>query len=264
MLLKVLEHSTGEFSSGYGTLRAKPRMWAMFASNIRSHEHIQNMVDLHSKLNAAFLSRVLWYVYDEEHMREVNARKQEAMIFSLSEQETAPRFEPEKVELVDYLHAFTMKNLDVKKLNAIHERWRSFVPADLQQDIYDSRMIMHLYRIMDGYVKYKSITGRGAFEVHDTDYDEVSEIFGRIVKSWSYGVGIDKLPSRMKLGYLSTDQRKIFETVDGMQGIDDLQLETVYGMTVQYPLKDLIRNGLLKTVDGLNGVKSYYTFDFKI
>lgn len=160
-------------------------MWSLFVSNIRPHEQIRNFVDLHGRLNAAFMSRIFWYVYDQEHVDFINSKKNYVMKFN---GEDMPEYSPEMCALVDYLHAIIL-DIPHETVSAILEKHRPLVPAELLTDIYDSRMVMHIYRLLDGYAKYKSITEkRGALVCTPQDIQDVDAMMERIIRSWSIGV----------------------------------------------------------------------------
>jgi len=258
LLLKVLEHSEGEHSSAFGVITAKPRMWAMFVSNIKPHEHIRNFVELHGKLNAAFMSRILWYVYDQEHIDFINAQKNAVMKFNDGDM---PAYSPELCALMDYLHNIIL-DIPHEEASKILERNRQFVPAELLTDIYDSRMIMHIYRMLDGYAKYKSIVERrGALVCTSQDIQDVDAMMERIIKSWSIGVDETKLPPRMRLSYLNSMQKEIYAVVEKNAGIDQYALEKMMGVTADQIARELCLRGLFREVKGLGGVTQWYVFD---
>jgi hypothetical protein len=263
-LLKVLEHSEGEHSSAFGIIKAKPKFWAIFCSNVRPQEHIKNLVDLHAKLNAAFMSRLLWYVFDEEHLKFINEKKSEVMSYG---DEALPKYNKHLISMTDYLHSFTMK-LPIKVVEDIHAKYRPYVPSNLELDIYDSRMIMHIFRLLDGYAKYKSvIQGRGRFICTPEDIEELDAIFGRIVRSWSINVDDKHLTPAMKLAYLNSISKEIFDfikinqttTVGG--GMDEHALVRLKGVTAMDIAEDLARKGILKRVQNASGVRIFYTYD---
>ena len=259
MLLKVLEHSEGEHSSAFGVIKAKPRMWTLFMSNIRTHEHVKNLLDLHGKLNAAFMSRLLWYTYDKEHEDFINTHKDEVMMYGEAEK---PPYSDEMCALVDYLHKTTIA-IPREKIKAIYEKHKPMVPADLIVDIYDSRMIMHIYRMADGYAKYKSIIERrGALVCTAQDIQDVDDMVGRVVRSWSIGVDESKMPPAIRVTYLNSAQREVFEFVKKNQGCDYYTLQTALGATAANDIcLELVRKTLLRQVPTVGGVQCYYTFD---
>ena len=258
LMLKVLEHSTGDHSSAFGTIKAKPRMWAMFVSNIKSHEHMRNLIDLHAKLNVAFMSRLLWYTYDEEHKAFINREKDRIMKFS---DDMNPVYSEEMCALVDYLHKVTL-DIPEKEVRAILEKYRPLVPADLMTDIYDSRMVMHIYRIADGYAKYKSITERrGELVCTPQDLKDVDAMFGRIIRSWSIGVDESRLPPAVRVTYLNSAQRSVFEYVKTNEGVDEYTLVKAVGATSSEIIQELVKKGLIKLVPTVGGVNSFYTYN---
>ena len=266
-LLKVLEHSEGEHSSAFGIIKAKPKFWAIFCSNVRPQEHIKNLVDLHAKLNAAFMSRLLWYVFDEEHLKFISERKSEVMTF---DDNALPKYNKALISMTDFLHSFTMK-IPIKVVEDIHAKYRPFVPSNLELDIYDSRMIMHIYRMLDGYCKYKSvIQGRGRFICTPEDIKELDAIFGRIVRSWSINVDEKHLTPAMKLAYLNSAAREIFDFVEINQttmiggGVDENALTRLKGATALEIAEDLARKGIFKRIQNSSGVKIFYTYNTSI
>ena len=260
LLLKVLEHSEGEHSSAFGIITAKPRMWSLFVSNIRPHEQIRNFVDLHGKLNAAFMSRILWYVYNQEHIDYINKNKNYVMKFTADDM---PQYSPDLCALVDYLHMITL-DIPHETVSAILERNRKFVPAQIITDIYDSRMVMHIYRILDGYAKYKSIVERrGALVCTPQDVQDVDAMFERIVKSWSIGVEQEKLPPMLKISYLNSMQREVYELIHSMKDIDQYELEKAMGLTADQIARELQKKGLVKEVLGLGKVIHWLPYDIE-
>jgi hypothetical protein len=261
-LLKVLEHSEGEFSSAFGIIKAKPKMWVMFCSNIRPYEHIKNLVDLHSKLNAAFMSRILWYIYDKEHLDYIQERKSDVMTYG---NEAKPKKNPHLTSMADLMHSFTIK-IPIKIVEEIHAKYRPLVPANLELDIYDSRMIMHIYRILDGYAKYKSIIEqRGRFIYTPEDVAEVDEIIGRIVRSWSVNLDENQLTSAMKIAYLNAVYREIYDFIKMNQnttvggGVDEPTLRRLKGDASISVVDELVKKGILKQVVG--GCRIFFTYD---
>jgi len=269
-LLKVLEHSEGEHSSAFGIIKAKPKMWTCFCSNIRPYEHIKNLVDLHEKLNVAFMSRILWYVYNEEHIKFINDHKSSVMKFK--KEESFPKHDPHFVSMVDYMHTFTI-DIPIKVAQDIQDKYRGVVPASLELDIYDSRMIMHIYRMIDGYAKYKSVVeNRGKFICTDDDVKECDEILGRIIKSWSENLNENQMSPSMRISYLGTIQREIFEFVKTTQastvggGVDEVMLANLKGITAVDIADELVKKKIFKTAIaiGPGACKIYFTHDFSI
>lgn len=265
-LLKVLEHSEGEFSSAFGIIKARPRMWCLFCSNVKPYEHIKNLVDLHEKLNVAFMSRILWYVFDEEHLQYINAHKGEVMTYKEAEE---PVPSNELISMVDFLHSFTL-NIPYSVVKDIHAKYRPFVPANLELDIYDSRMVMHIHRMLDGYAKYKSILeARKSFTCTTQDISEFEAIFGRIVRSWSMNLDESKLTPAMKLSYLNAAYREIFDFIKINQnsgvvkGVDEPALMRIKGVSGVDIAKSLVKKGILNTVYG-GSANLYFTFDISV
>lgn len=263
-LLKVLEHSEGEHSSAFGVIKAKPKMWVIFCSNIRPYEHIKNLVDLHEKLNVAFMSRILWYVYDKDHIDFINSHKSEVMTFKGGQQ---PVHDTTFVSLVDYMHSITI-DIPIKVIENIHAKYRPYVPAPLELDIYDSRMIMHIYRIMDGYIKYKSlIEKRGKFICTAEDVQECDEIIGRIIRSWSQNIDEQHMTPAMKLAYLDATHREIFDFIKINQttsvggGVDENMLRNLKGITAVDIADDLVPKHILKVIPNPSGIRIFYTYD---
>ena len=267
-LLKVLEHSEGEHSSAFGIIKAKPKMWVIFCSNIRPYEHIKNLVDLHEKLNVAFMSRILWYVYDQDHIKFFNQHKSEVMKF---DKETSyPEHDTVFISLVDFMHS-QLIDIPISVIEDIHAKYRPLVPAALELDIYDSRMIMHIYRIVDGYAKYKSLVEqRGRFVCTEQDIKEADEIVGRIIRSWSQNLDDKHMTPAMKLAYLDSAQREVFDFVKINQttssvtgGVDEHLMMKLKGVTAVQVADTLVAKGILKEVPGV-GYKVYLTYDAHI
>jgi len=263
-LLKVLEHSEGEHSSAFGVIKAKPKMWVIFCSNIRPYEHIKNLVDLHEKLNVAFMSRILWYVYDDEHIKFINEHKSEVMKFTKGYAQ--PEHDTTFVALVDFMHS-QLIDIPIKVVEDIHAKYRPFVPAALELDIYDSRMIMHIYRMLDGYAKYKSlIEKRGVFTCTEQDIQEFEPIIGRVIKSWSQNLDDKSMTPAMKLAYLGALHREIFDFVKMNQdtgvvmGVDENVITRLKGITATQIANELVVKGILRVVPG-TGCKVYLTYD---
>jgi len=260
-LLKVLEHAEGEFSSAFGMIKAKPNMWVFFSSNVRPSEHIKNLVDFHEKLNAAFMSRILWYIYDDEHLAFIKQQKSRVMLLK----DGAPKPNKKIVSMVDFLHAYLI-DIPLPVVEGIFEKHRKLVPSSLEGDIYDSRMVMHIYRMLDGYSKYKSIIEqRGRFICTPEDIAELDAMMERIIKSWSIGIDENELTPWMKIAYLNGAQREIFEfiklnktgSLDG--GVDEETLRRLKGNTAIEIAEGLVRKGILKIV--LGGCRIFYPYD---
>lgn len=266
-LLKVLEHSEGEHSSAFGVIKAKPKMWVIFCSNIRPYEHIKNLVDLHEKLNVAFMSRILWYVYDPEHIEFINKHKSEVMKFT--KEKSQPKHDNTFVSLVDYMHTIII-DIPIKVVEDIHAKYRCYVPAPLELDIYDSRMIMHIYRMLDGYGKYKSvIEKRGKFILTEEDIKEADEIIGRIIKSWSQNLDSKHMTPAMKISYLGRVHREIYDFIKINQykgvapGVDEHLLTKLKGVTSVQIATELVQQDILKVVLG-SGCRIFLTHDASV
>jgi len=260
-LLKVLEHAEDDYSSAFGTIRAKPKMWTLFVSNIKPHEHIRNLVDLHVKLNAAFMSRLLWYVYDEQHINFINTAKKDVMKYGA---EAEPVFSPQLLSMIDYLHSFII-DIPVKDIEDIRAKYQEYVPSSLLGDIYDSRMVMHIYRMLDGYVKLQAIIEqRGNFKVEPRDIAAVDELFGRIVRSWSYGLKESELPPRMKINYLNPALREVYDFIEMNPGCDPYRLDACGSASGREIAELLVGKGLVRKVSGLGGMNNYYTHNANI
>lgn len=261
-MLKVLEHSEDTYRSAFGTIKAKPRMWAMFLSNIKPYEHIKNFVDLHDKLNAAFMSRILWYVYDDEHIAFINKHKPDVM--RLPEAGKYPVYKDDFISMVDYLHSKTL-DFDYGEAEKMFLEFRPYVPSSLLEDVYDSRMVMHIYRMMDGYIKHRAIVeGRGNFTATPQDIKDIHDILQRVIRSWSKGVDNRHLSPRMKVEYLNEAFRNVYNYVELNPGTLSVDLESKMGSTALQIARELCEKGCLQKVTTIGAMESFFTMEVKM
>jgi hypothetical protein len=183
--------------------------------------------------------------------------------------EASPKKDANLVSMTDFLHSFVIK-IPAPIIEEISEKYRPYVPASLELDIYDSRMIMHIYRLLDGYCKYKSIVeARGRFICTPEDISELDAIFGRIVRSWSLNLDESQQTPAMRVTYLNSIYREIFDFIKKNQnssvalGLDEVTLMRIKGIAAVEMADEMSKKEILKTIIG-GGCKSYYTYDANI
>lgn len=252
MMLEMLEHKEREARSGNGSIKVKPRMKCLMASNSKSYNKMKNLVEVSKNLNPAFVSRWLWYVVLPQHEHFIQEQKRKLAPYDRSEH--TPQYDPKFIEVLDYLQSFILK-IDTDKVWETLKKFRSDLPNDIVETIYDPRADHHLLCMLDGYAKINSIIeNRPEICVTDSDYEEVEKVFGDIVFSWNQDVDLKSMPEARRIDYLPKKLRDAYDYIVDNPGLPTPDLNMYLGTNARRILDKLRDIGVLKTVTDADGV----------
>jgi len=181
MLNPLLEHKKRVFSSGNGKLNGKMTAKMLAVSN--GIFGCSNIHSLAKKIDNSFLSRLLIYYQDDEHIKSVeDSEKIEEINFKMDNKVF--------LAIYDYLNSFVV-SFNKKKIDNLFKLYISDLQIDLYKEedmgaeaIYTARYRHHFYLLLDGLVKIRCLCGNvGNFDVIDEDYKLLNEIIQRVVRN---------------------------------------------------------------------------------
>lgn len=262
MMLEMLEHKEREARSGNGSIKVKPRMKCLMASNSKSYNKMRSLVEVSKNLNPAFVSRWLWYVVLPQHEQFIQAQKRKLAPFD--RHQNTPRYDPKFIEVLDYLQAFTV-SIDTDRVWETLKKFRTDLPTGIVENLYDPRADHHLLCMLDGYAKINSIIeNRPEVCITEEDYKEVTKVFGDIVASWNQDVDLKSMPEERRVDYLPIHLRNAYDYIVTTPGLNTPDLAMYLGTNARRLLEKLKDIGVVKTVTDIDGTTlMWYPYDFR-
>lgn len=258
LLTTLLEHKERVSGSGnHESIRVNATARAFFASNPKKYG-MSNMVEIASKLNNAFMSRMLWYVMTKQHYEFIQANKSKFNI--VDRQAAMPKFNPDFVAMVDYLNDFMVDGIRAEDIERIYNTYLNHIPSDCL-DVYAGRSHHHIAALIDGATKYHMLTeGRLAASVLPRDIALAESMFAMCVLSWGQNTAADlhKVPVAARKEYVTLAQRRIFDQVSAHPGITAQDLKQA-GFEPK-DIDSMVSYELIKTDDGIHLYPHWFTF----
>ena len=253
LLTSLLEQKLRTGASAKGQLEVHSTAKALFATNPKYG--LKTLPEISDKLNRAFLSRILWYVQTDSHIAYVDSRK--PYIQGIAH--PYPTYNPEFVEVVDYLHDIKL-DPDVEKVKEIYSRWMEFVPDNLIE-VYEARSMHHIFTLVDGVAKLNYIIQhRTELGITEDDYEEASNLFGMCISSWNVDtVALNKLPPRVRVEFIPIHARQVYNVVDKQPALSLAELNNLIGADVRRTLEKLENLQLVKSFLE-DGKKLYFPY----
>ena len=215
---------------------------------------MRNLVEISNTLVPAFMSRWLWYVIGKEHKKFIDDRKH--LVDILDKEKSTPKFNPKFISVVDYLQGIKAIP-DSNFVKKIIDEYRTLVPSELVEKLYDPRAHHQLLCLCDGYAKVNSlIENRKKIKVLKSDMEEAAKVFETIIFSWLKEVDIDKIPLQHKHKFISETLRKTYDYVCANKGERTPQI-TLQGLSINTLLK-LRDIGLVKSVLDIDGTTNLW------
>ena len=248
-MTSILEWSAGNISSGKGRNInvVQPTMQLLTCSNFQSGA--QDIVQVASRLNNATLSRMFWYVQNQENIDFTKAKV--SGIMGIEEEDRLPKQDGKLVALFDF---FKMKGhktvIDFDWIVKVHKKYHVIVP-DALAGIY-IRYNHHLACIVDGISKMRWLIGeKEDFTVaDDEDYKKAEEIYSIVISSW---VTDDKdlmsLPKRARVKHIPSNERLVYDYISDYGGATLEELNNKFGDWKEFHDK-LLRRELIYNFDG--------------
>ncbi len=254
MMNDLLEHQKREAGSGISSV--KVNMSSRMLATTNPVKGIKNMTDLLSKMDHAFMSRILVYWQNNEHIhmiRDSNDGELKTQDYDL---------EPNLfISLIDYLQKFK-SDYDEAIVLEIYERQKAVLSESLL-DHYSSRHKHHICCLMDGLVKKRCLMARDmSFKAVPKDYDDLELVWSQLISSWIDASHIDLIPIKNRINYLPEDCQYLFNVLCNAKRplaffeLKDLGVEELPGHRFITAVNILREKGLLFEADGL--IKPYY------
>jgi len=179
----LLEHKKRRMGSGNCSFEGKmtSKMFAV-TNPVFGTKQISSLVHKFEE-SITFLSRILIYYQDKEHITFVNKLKED-------ESKLQDSFE---VDLSDFLAVFDylteleceIDNSRLKKVfNKLQEHLSYREEYALIKDMFDARYYHHLQCMLDGIVKIRSIAYGKILKAEEKDYEQLYELFLKIFRGW--------------------------------------------------------------------------------
>jgi hypothetical protein len=246
----ILEWDVGTVSSGNGRQMSviDPTMQVLACSNFQSG--IPDIVKVASRLNNATLSRMFWYVQNQENVDFTKARVDKIM--AMSNEERMPKYG--KGEIVALYDFFKMESsrcpVDFKWVNEKLVQYESLVPSELK-GIY-VRYNHHLGCIVDGISKLRWLIGekKDFLVMDDEDYKQAEEIFSIVIASWnSSDEQLLSLPKNARTKHLHSRERMVYDRISEYGGTNIEELRLLFG-NCDAQIEFLLRINLIYLIDG--------------
>jgi len=204
----MLEHKNSFVTTGNGSVEVNFSARLFIAGNPIQGLKMYNMTDLLTKFDPSFVSRLLPYFQNEEHIQMIRE----------SDDETLEQF-PYKINnedfmaFADYLHGFNA-SWDVQKVRDIYDKYKGgFNPK--VADYYDSRLMHHLKCVLDGVIKTRCFFEHDVyFKANDKDYAMLDLILGNLVRSWVSVNDIKFMAKGKRVGYLPEMVRGVYRYLE--------------------------------------------------
>jgi hypothetical protein len=228
-MTSILEWRAGSISSGRGrnVNASQPTMQLLSCSNFQSG--VNDIVQIASRLNNATLSRILWYVQNQENLDYTKSRVSNVM--GIPEKERLPKGDGKIQALYDF---FKMQDnyseIDFNWVTRVHKKYEVIVP-DKMKDVY-IRYNHHLACIVDGISKLRWLIGeKDSFRIVDKqDYKEAEEIFSICVSSWNMtDEDMKKIPKHARVKHLNSKERKLYDVISNYPAITQDELNERFG-----------------------------------
>lgn len=179
----LLEHKKRRFGSGNNFLDAQMTSKMLAVTN--PVFGTSSMDSLIKKMDNSFLSRLLIWYQDEEHYN---------MILSKKESDLKNIDHKISIELwkaiFDFCNSFKVE-IDNDEFSKIHaEGLGNFGPLPEElREMYKTRYKHHLMCLIDGIVKLRCIFEKDInFTAKESDYQQVREIWNRMIQNWRNGL----------------------------------------------------------------------------
>jgi hypothetical protein len=257
--VSLLEHKKRLAGSGKHT-STEVQATARFIFTTNPKYGLADIHEMFMKLDRAFLSRFVIYRQTKAHVAFVTKRKPITEI--MSDEEKYPVYSPNLVNVTDFLQKkFIKLTLEQQeKLEAIKERCRALVPAEMADNLYDPRVNHHLLCLLDGIVKYRWVVEkRPMFHVLNADFEETEALFSTCVSSlfdFDNPEELLKLTPQARINYLPLPALKLLDAVAANPGETEYRLTFITKEPCETALKTLLNLHLItaeqKEKDGLS------------
>ena len=214
-LNSLLEWDVGSVSSGNGRNMniVTPTMQVLACSNFQAG--VPDIVKVAQRLNNATLSRMFWYVQNQENIDFTKSRI--PMIMGLSDEERMPKENDNVIALYDFCKG-TKVSVDFNWVIKTAKKYEKIVPSELK-GMY-ARYNHHLGCLVDGICKLRWIVGeKDNFVADEKDYAKAEEIYSIVISSWnSTEEQLISIPKSARVKHLNSDLRKVYDRISEYGG----------------------------------------------
>lgn len=240
MLNPLLEHTKRLFKSGNNQIFGNMTSKLLTVSN--AIYGTKTMLDLAERIDNAFLSRLLIYYQDEEHINFVQEKK--GLVDNICNIE-----EDTWLAIYDYLNDFNSE-INKGELEKIFLSYLNILPEKIKF-IYAARYKHHLYCLADGIIKTRCIIELDkSFKQTEKDTDLIKEVWRKIIDNWSLSENINSVPIEDRKKYLTEIEKYIFDTFENQRKkIHEIQmydlLKDIDNKEIEKGVEYLIKLGLI-------------------
>lgn len=241
MLNPLLEHTKRLFKSGNSQIHGIMTAKMLAVSN--AIYGTKTMMDLAERIDNPFLSRLLIYYQDKEHIKWIEEKKGLKDNDFILDNDLW-------LSIYDYLNSFSCE-LDENKLKDIFNDYLMFLPEKVK-DIYTSRYLHHLLCLSDGIIKTRCIIELdNTFKANNKDYDNIKEIWRKIITNWSLNANIFTIPKEERIKYLTHTEKYVFDTIQE-------QRKKIYEDKIYDVIKDINHENIDKYLKKLIEIELIY------
>jgi len=179
----ILEHKKRRMGSGNSDVLMNPSCRALMVSNPVWNTSCMEL--LCEKIDNSFLSRLLIWYQDKDHIQFIQERKGiERSIFKIEKEDW--------LGLVDYLHSFTSE-FDEARVKAIFKKGFLLIGEDTEvslvqniREVYSARYQYHIKKLMDGIIKTRCLyTASREFKALEKDYLLLKKLWFKMLTNWN-------------------------------------------------------------------------------
>ena len=213
MMNPLLEHKRREFGSGNGRITLKPTAKLLAVTN--PVYGTKDMVDLCSKIDSSFISRMLIFFQSKEHIKWVEDEKGKCVTESKIPSDIW-------LSIYDYMQTFTSL-YDQDRVKGIHNLFVKFLEEGVA-DVYSRRYKQHhIFLLMDGIIKLRCILSNdSSFSAIEEDYDTLLAVWKSMVFGWKESNDLANITDfNEKIKYLTREQKYILEELENKGRIRD-------------------------------------------
>jgi hypothetical protein len=181
----ILEHKKRRIASGNGGLTMSPTSRCLMVSNPVWGTH--SMEQLCDKIDRSFLSRLLIWYQDDDHIKRIQSGELKETTYFKIEIETW-------LGLLDYLHSFVAK-YDKERVDNIYKQYFDLKNESIDRlvegvrEVYYARYQYHIHKLIDGIIKTRCLcTCSTDFTAKEEDYKLVEDIWSRMIQGWGVNV----------------------------------------------------------------------------
>jgi hypothetical protein len=239
----LLEHRKREAGSGISKISIN--MTARVLATTNPVKGIVTMDDMLKMLDESFLSRWIIYIQGEEDVNFVNKCKiEEPELFKHKYDVN------DYLSIIDYLQSFSAV-YDKNRMLLIFNNPKVILSEKLLS-YYEARYVHHIECLLDGIIKTRCLMQQDMnFSAQEVDYENLSIIWSRIIRSWINSKHVKNLPIEQRIYYLPSNAQYVYSVIARERKIltrdeiRDLLLGHLHHTEMYAALIILIDNGLI-------------------